>query len=412
MHSKIIILGWGFLNKGAEALIISTISTLSQLIPNAEFVVVAYYEKKDVEKIKPYNATIIPNPNLKGRAINLLKAFLYRLFPLKSVRNVLLRNSDRLKTLSTADLVIDISGFGLTDQFSLMSVLLYCSEILLSKLFRVPFVVYPQAMGPFNRIPTKILVKTFLPLADTIIVRGEITKKYLEKLNIHKKKKLYVCADVAFLFNSAPSERALEIMCKYNIKRGQKGLVGIVPNMEIYKRTKGVGKENTYVKLLAQICDFILHELKANILFLPHRYKDDMHVIESIIELLDRIEHIYSIDEDYSASELKALIGQMDFLIASRFHSAIAALSMRVPVIIVGWSHKYVELMTMIGQEDHVIDYRSVPYEELKEKIVEKWENRMKIKQILEGRVPELEKSAREAAWLAKRTLELRRKEA
>lgn len=407
--TKIIIVGGGFANKGAEAMIISTISTLSQIISDTEFVIVANYTMDDVNKVKQYNAMILPYTSLRKRVIDLLSALLCRTVPLRCVHNILLKGNDKLIAFSDTDLVIDISGFALTDQFGLLSSLIYCSNIVLSQLFRVPFVIYPQSMGPFSRISTKVLVKVFLPLADTVIVRGEMTKNYLDELGIDKKKNLYVCADTAFLFNSASSEQASEIMQKHNIKRGENGLIGIVPNMEIYKRTKGMGNENIYVKFLARICDVIQHELNASILFLPHRYKDDMRIINLIMESLDQTEQVYTINEDYSASELKALIGQMDLLIASRYHSAIAALSMRTPVMVLGWSHKYVELMTMIGHEDYVVDCRHVSYEELKEKVDEMWYDRAKIKQTLGERVPELEKSSREAALLVKKTLDSRR---
>jgi polysaccharide pyruvyl transferase WcaK-like protein len=49
---------------------------------------------------------------------------------------------------------------------------------------------------------------------------------------------------------------------------------------------------------------------------------------------------------------LKHLIGESLLLIGSRYHSLAGALSSQVPVIAMGWSHKYEELLGDFGLED------------------------------------------------------------
>jgi len=41
----------------------------------------------------------------------------------------------------------------------------------------------------------------------------------------------------------------------------------------------------------------------------------------------------------------------------SRFHAMVGALSIGVPVAVVGWSHKYLEVMKQFGLEEFVFDY-------------------------------------------------------
>lgn len=400
---KIVIVGGGFANKGAEALIISTISVLSSEISGARFIIVAVYKNDDLEKLRDYNVELISYPGITSRFLLIISALIYKLFPFNFVKDIIL-NADKNFTLySESDLFVDISGFALTDQFGFLAKFYYCSNLLMGKLFDIPYIIFPQSMGPFDRLSTKLMAKTFLPMAKLIMARGDVTKKFLENININKN--IYVIPDVAFLFEPASNSEALKIMHRCNIKKGENGLICIVPNMEIYKRSKGNGKTNDYILLLSEICNFISENFDATILLLHHNYEADTVVINLIKDSVNSTENIYTIDRDYNSAELKALIGQTDFVIASRYHSAVGALSMRIPLIILGWSQKYEELMAMIGLEDCVMDYNDISYARLEEKLKLNWSNRFEMKLLLNEKVPDLVKSAKYASFLAKEAL-------
>lgn len=91
---------------------------------------------------------------------------------------------------------------------------------------------------------------------------------------------------------------------------------------------------------------------------------------------------IFTIDEDPSASELKALISRCELFLGATMHAAIAALSSDVPTIMLSWSHKYSGLMEQIGLERFVWDMES-PVEELEQLIEEVWETRSAIREVL-----------------------------
>jgi colanic acid/amylovoran biosynthesis protein len=50
------------------------------------------------------------------------------------------------------------------------------------------------------------------------------------------------------------------------------------------------------------------------------------------------------------------LIGIADTAVTSRFHGIIAALTMATSLLIVGWSHKYEEVMGMFGSNNLTLD--------------------------------------------------------
>ena len=71
--------------------------------------------------------------------------------------------------------------------------------------------------------------------------------------------------------------------------------------------------------------------------------------------------------KELSAEQLQAMIGQCRFMVASRFHAMVFALSMQVPVMVVGWSHKYGEVMEQFGLEGYAVDYAGLKMSRLQE---------------------------------------------
>ena len=405
MRNVVLLVGGGFGNKGAEAIDLSTIFTLQGFIPNAEFVVITYYEE-DLSRTEhlPFKVIWVRPSIKKVKAIQCFLGFLYRFVPLRFFRRLILKQDPMLNYLARACLVLNVGGYALNDLGGIRGALLYCSEIVVSKLFGVPFVIYPQSMGPFGIGLLRILARVFLPWTCLIFARGEMTRGYLRQMGIGKKAKIYVSADVAFLFKSASRERALEIMNEHGVKYGENGLFGIVPNMRAYERCAMNGDINSYVSLLCRLAEYIRYELGANIILMPHEFSageaDDRWVIEQILKIMKDRNGVYVIDREYSSAELKALIGELDALIASRFHSMIAALSMRVPVVVLGWSHKYYESMDMVDQGEHVFDCQDVRYEEIRDDVRDLWLHRTQIVEKLEFEIPKIEASLWEIALI------------
>ena len=64
------------------------------------------------------------------------------------------------------------------------------------------------------------------------------------------------------------------------------------------------------------------------------------------------------IDEPMGPVALRGLIAGLDLLVTSRFHAMISALATTTPVLVVGWSHKYAEVLDEIGLDGCVFDWR------------------------------------------------------
>ena len=66
------------------------------------------------------------------------------------------------------------------------------------------------------------------------------------------------------------------------------------------------------------------------------------------------------VDFDINAAGIKQILAAVDVLLVSRFHAMVGALSLGVPAAVLGWSHKYAEVMARFGLERHVMDYRQL----------------------------------------------------
>jgi polysaccharide pyruvyl transferase WcaK-like protein len=68
-------------------------------------------------------------------------------------------------------------------------------------------------------------------------------------------------------------------------------------------------------------------------------------------------EHLHTITYDLNTDNIAGLIQKCHFVITSRFHAMVAALGAGIPVAVVGWGHKYTEVMASFGLEGFVLDF-------------------------------------------------------
>ncbi len=158
--------------------------------------------------------------------------------------------------------------------------------------------------------------------------------------------------------------------------------------------------EGTYVDLMAQVADYLIEKLDANILLISHVIIPDGYMSNDDRTIADRIyskaknkNRIKLLLADYSPEELKGIIGICDLFIGARMHSNIAALSMSVPTVVIGWSHKYSGIMNMLNQQDYFCSINALTYPKLVSMIDGAWANRAKIQRDLQARKPQIDES-------------------
>jgi polysaccharide pyruvyl transferase WcaK-like protein len=303
-----------------------------------------------------------------------------------------------------ADAFIDIMGISFTDfSSSWISNILRGIPILIGKLLGKPVVNFTQDMGPFQRKVTRYPAKFFLSKLDLIMARGTTTENYLDGIGITTQ--IHVRPDSAFILDPAPAERVNVIMLQENL--GKRPLVAITPSSQIDKRLSGedIEAQNKYTVMLARIADYLIETIDALVVFIPNETRggyDDIYVIKKICSDIKNKSSIQTLTSEYAAEELKGLIGTCDVLIGSRYHSVVAATSMCLPCMVIGWGHKYNEVMKILGLTDFESDFQDITYNQLKAKVARLWRNREKIRAELQSKIPAIKESVMSGGKLVK----------
>jgi polysaccharide pyruvyl transferase WcaK-like protein len=63
------------------------------------------------------------------------------------------------------------------------------------------------------------------------------------------------------------------------------------------------------------------------------------------------------VDFDLNTRSIRALIDGSSLVITSRFHAMVAGLALGIPTMVIGWSHKYDEVLESFGSSDYAIDF-------------------------------------------------------
>jgi polysaccharide pyruvyl transferase WcaK-like protein len=406
-------------NKGSAAQVISTVETLSRLIFDSNFVMVSDIPELDSRLCRRHGIKVVGSirkkPFSKGTYLLTLfelLGYLVRCMLWSGLHKIglnvnKLMDEEVLRQYSISDIIVDLSGDSLSDEgsYSIFSLLFILVGIFLKK----KIAIYSQSIGPFKKIMVP-LARFCLNRADLIVVRENETMSILKKMGVYNPN-VYLAAEIAFLLKSAPPEKVHEILLKEGInEKNAYPLVGIGTSALIDRVFES--KNESYVAFMAKIADYLVENINAQILLIPHviippKYGpyDDRYIARKIYQTARNKDRINPIEGDYSPEELKGIVGECELFIGARMHSNIAATSMHVPTVALGWSHKYYGIMKMLGQEKYVCDVWTANFSELVSKISDAWHNRDEIRKRLASRTTELEKSALHGAMLVKKLL-------
>ncbi|MBN1757596.1 MAG: polysaccharide pyruvyl transferase family protein [Chitinispirillaceae bacterium] len=409
---EILLIGGSFRNKGAEAMVLSAVHQFSGIYPGCRLTVASYVKREsraygiyttglNSSSGSPATFELIRNTK---KVSHPFKIFLWWLLPFSGIRDFLIRGDVYLERFLLADLVVDLSGFALTDRRSVLRRLVYCFEIFSSWCFGVPFVVFTQALGPFRHPVSRLAARLFLPHVALLIARGRVTADYVARLGVVAPDALPVCSDTAFLFEPAKEEKNIGLTLVRQAKASRKPLIGLIPNINIFRRMHPRNERSPYIKMLVGLCDYAQVYLDAHIVFICHEHyeyrRDDTWIVQKLRSQVSYPDAITMIDGTQSAGVLKVITGEMDFVMVSRFHCLVAAISTATPFLALGWAHKYQELADDAGSEEWVIDFERCTSEDLRRAFAAAWNKREETRLHLEKKREYFRSSAAHAYQL------------
>lgn len=356
-------------NKGAAAMLQSSIRQLYEKYgTRLKINLMSVYPEEDKEQIPWDFIRIVSCKPEQLLFIAFPLAVLYKVFHfLPPVKSLLLKNKI-LRAYYETDAVLDEAGISFVDSrgFVMNTYGFVCAAV--PMLMGTPVLKYSQAMGTFHSFWNRFLAKWILPKMRLICARGKGTLDNLKGIGIEKNVKL--CADGAFTMADDPYYlKQVEAEAQKDAFFNDK-VVGLSISSVVRKKCDKLGID--YPKIMTDFIDR-LNEDGWNVLIIANGARihsdkprnNDLPVCDVVYESVKNKEMVRWYHKEMTAEEIRAYIGKCRFLVASRFHAMIGALQQKVPVLLVGWSHKYQEVLDFFELGQYAIDFSDLTAESL-----------------------------------------------
>jgi polysaccharide pyruvyl transferase CsaB len=246
--------------------------------------------------------------------------------------------NDSTETLARLDLLILGGGGILYDSEARR----YLRLVLAAQERGLPVLTYAVGVGPLTEALDCAMVQETLTAAAEVTVRDEESKLVLEEA-AGVTRPVAVTADPAFLLE--PEEFGVALLRAEGIPPGRR-LVG----MSV--REPGRATEHLdvpgYHRLLAQIGDFLVSRLDANVLFVPME-RDDIRHAHGVLSHMTSAEHGRILHGGYGPRQLLGLMSHFDMVVGMRLHFLIFAAMSGIPFLPLPYAGKVFEFAQRIG---------------------------------------------------------------
>jgi colanic acid/amylovoran biosynthesis protein len=337
-------------NKGAAAMLEAAVQTLGARLDDPRFTLLSMYPDEDrAQNPYPNLEIVAASPRQLGVTINTL-ALVYRVLPF--LRPLIRKRSKAIGALAESAVLLDQGGITFTDgreKFLLYNV----ASILPALNTRTPVFKCAQAVGPFQNPVNRRAARTFLPKVRTLVTRGRVTHEFAEGLGLQN---LVAGADYAFSLELDGTEEQ-EVAQHLDLSFFDGDVVGVCPSVVLQRKVDARGGD-----YIGQIAGFIeaVRARGKRVLLIPHSvrtgtsktHNNDLPLCQEIHARLRPGDDLLFVDRELTSQQLRYLIGRCEVFVASRFHAMVSSLAMGVPTLVIGWSHKYLEVLEMFGAEE------------------------------------------------------------
>lgn len=233
------------------------------------------------------------------------------------------------------DIVLDASGFSFSDQWGAESAMQLADKMSQRRRKLQPLVLLPQAFGPFSSRQVAAATRRVLKRAALVCVRDNESLRHV--LELGDDFKLNKFPDFTLSVPAQPG----------NLRLPNQRFAAIVPNMRMLDKTTS---SNAYIEFLTALPHMLSARGIAPLVVL-HDSNEDASVLDRAGAAMDGVACVSHPDPQV----LKWVLKEASFVVGSRFHALVGALSQGVPCIGTGWSHKYSELFDDFGCSDALV---------------------------------------------------------
>ena len=336
-------------NKGAAAMVESVMARLPNEMGDCHFDILTTYPDADASRVPAgADAAVVGLQPLRLALVEFPIACLALVartlrIPLFWVR------SRGCRSMLDSSVVVDVAGISFADGRGFAIVVYNALMTGVPLLLGVPTVKAAQALGPFQSIPNKWLAPLVLRRVRTVCARGARTREHLDSLGGVN------AVDVADLAFSLDEAAGLPSAVSTALGSIDSNFIVVMPSAVVKGIFESTG--GNYVSAMASLVTEIRSKTGRSVVIAPHSYRaglpegrmNDGPVCREVAEACAGDSQVLGLDSDLTAGELRHLVALGSVLVTSRFHAMISGLATSTPTVVVGWSHKYKEVLDDFG---------------------------------------------------------------
>ena len=263
-----------------------------------------------------------------------------------------------------ADLIVPVGGgyilskSGFINTIRLFFVL---HPLLIGYILGKPTINYTQSIGYFGSKFQEAIAKFVIKRLTGVIVRENNSFELLRSWGMGDN--VFLSTDSGFSFESDVIKDLRE---EFGISK-ERMTVGITVRSWFHPK-----QQADYEKAIASFADHIIRKYHAVVLFIPqvtnenHR-DDDRESSQKAYAYMEEGQDARVLTERYSHQTIKPIYGNLDYLVGTRFHSVIFALTSYVPSIAIGYEPKTLGIMQRLGLDRWVLDITKIDVDQLNE---------------------------------------------
>ncbi len=322
-HGDILLSGYyGFGNMGDDSLLLSITKGLRRLNPDVR---ITAFTKNPKKMTRKYGVRCINRFNILAI----------------------------LSEMRHAKLLISGGGSLLQNNTSAKSLEYYCLIINLAKKIGLPVMVYANGIGPLYGDYSHKKVCRVLNKVDYISLREPSSLELIKELGVNTEGgRVTVSADPAFMLGAATDARKQYIKDSFGIKSDKEKHYFAVSLRSVKGLRSAIDLgEDRFASEVATALSDIYKKYGTQPVFVPIQASHDIEICRKTCKKTAQMcgcEEI--LVEDLTASELTALLSDMDFALGMRLHMLIYATSAGIPAIGISYDPKVDAFLSYSGQ--------------------------------------------------------------
>ncbi len=310
----------------------------------------------------------------------LIASIAYRWFKIR-----LLPSSPRRASLMNhyydADLIVAFGGGYLYARHSFNIAFLWIwLGMALGIIMNKPLILLPQSFGPVQGKFQRKLLCWLVERSRVAIAREQESVTFLQAIGVQKTVPLL--PDLAFSTSESAAEEIEAVLAPYwGDIDPERPVIGMTL-MDWGAQNPNFAHQENYEQSIMELIAHVQTVYAAQIVvfiqcFGPTKDQDDRWIARQIAQKAGS--SIIVIDTPLTPNLLKAAYRRLDALVATRMHSAIFALSVETPTLVIGYLHKSKGIMKMVGLSDYILDINAVQPMKLIQQFDNLWLHRIEI---------------------------------